>query len=593
MTGEPGVRFETFNAKKMSALEVANSFVVPSYFYSMASKDHCYIIGPRGSGKTTLLRMLQGETLMGWTGAPAERARKGIDYSAIFLPADELWASQTNEATANAAFTAQMLYAFVEAMIYRSSEADRYGNKIHLPVELTYSQEDDVSRQCAEAWGLHGASPGFVGLLKGLDLYLARVSTGRTDGETALEKADAMTLLAFGIRAFNRAVGQPDHQWALLLDEMELAPAEIHREVVSFVRGGASNLVLKISMSPFDRYMHQFGVGGGPIPGHDFQTIYLSDPSLRERRSITNGLWNEALRARGLPHSQLVDALGTVDKPLNDHRSAYRDRPNPYTQPDKFLRYMQSRDRDFSRWLKDRRIDIDMIDNLSYIERSATIRKVLPLLVFRDAILQFRKDGSTVRRSRNKTVEPFTGAVAITRILEGNPRWIKVAFAAMLDYYDVRTRTVSPGFQFDAVTQLANRFEALLRVLPRPQAQTSIVSVPELVNVIASYMSEQNCGEFSPDPINCFTVDDSVPNDVLDALISGLYAGAFVHVRNRRSAAVLSDFRGERFRIAYLLGTRDRLEFPLRLGKDVALSKILIGNARATKSVDTQLRWEF
>lgn len=592
MADEP-VRFETFNAKKMSAIEVANSFVVPSYFYSLASKDHCYIIGPRGSGKTTLLRMLQGETLTGWTGSRAERARQGIDYSSIFLPADELWASQTNSSTANAAFAAQMLYAFVETMIYRSSKVDKYGNEVHLPVHLTYAQEGDVSNQCAEAWGLQGASPGFMGLLKALDMYLAWVSTGRTDGRTALEKADAMALLAFGVRAFNRVVDQPDHQWALLLDEMELAPADIHREVVSFVRGGASNLILKISMSPFDRYMHQFGVGSGPIPGHDFQTIYLSDPSLRERRTITNGLWNEGLRARGFPHVQLVDALGTADKPLNDFRSAYRDRPNPYTQEAEFLKYVQARDRGFARWLKDRRIDLDRLDDMSYRDRSATIRKVLPLLVFRDALIQFRKDGKPVRRPRHKTVEPFTGAVAVTRILEGNPRWIKITFSYMLDYYDSRTRTVSPGFQFDAITHLANRFESLLRVLPRPQGQGAVVSVPDLVNLIASHMSQENFGEFSADPVNCFTIDDQVPGDVLDALISGLYAGAFVHVRNRRSPAVLSDFRGERFRLAYLLGTRERLEFPLRLGKDVALSKIIAGRAGSRKLSDTQLRWEF
>ncbi len=586
------IPFETFNAKKMTAIEVANSFVVPSYFYNLAAKDHCYIIGPRGSGKTTLLRMLQGETLMGWTGNRADATRRAIDYSSIFLPADELWASQTDPATANAAFTAQMLYAFVEALLYRTSPIDRYGNRIHLAVELSYSQEVDVAKQCIDAWGLEGATPSLMGLQKALDLYLTRVSSGRTDGETALEKSDAMSLLAFGVRAFNRAVGQPEHEWALLLDEMELAPAEIHKEVVSFVRGGTANLILKISMSPFDRYMHQFGVGGGPIPGHDFQTIYLSDQSLREIRTLTNGLWNEGLRARQLPHAQLVDALGTTDRPL-EYRDLYRDRPNPYTELPEFLRYVQSHDKDFARWLRGRRIDVDTLDDLSYNERSATIRKVLPLLVFRDALVQYRRDGKAVRRSRKKSVEPFTGANAVTRALEGNPRWIKVAFSRMLNFYDTRTRAVSPGFQFDALSELANRFEALLRVLPRRQTTASAISVPGLVNVIADYMNAQNTGDFSPDPQNCFTVDGNLRPEIFDALVLGLYAGAFVHVRNRRSPAVLSDFRGERFRLAYLLGIRDRREYPLRLGKDVALSHILRNAVTVDSPSGAQLSWEF
>jgi hypothetical protein len=569
--------FETFNAKKMSAIEVAKSFVVPSYFATLAGKDHCYIAGPRGSGKTTLLRMLQGETLVGWKGVEADAIRSQIDYSSIFLPTDELWASQTSESAATAAFTAQVLYAFVETLAYRTSSADRYGNPVHLPVTLSHDQEVDFCNQCIRAWGLERANPSLLGLQNELDLYLAGLSTGRADGSSIIERATALSLLSFGIRAFNRTVNQPDHQWALLLDEMELAPAEIHRDVVAFVRGGTSNIILKISMSPFDRYKHAFGVEGGPIPGHDFQTVYLFGQSIKDIRNLTNGLWVESLRARRLSPKSMSAALGSERRPLQ----GYRDRPTPYSDVPTFFRYMRDRDRTFALWLRRRHVDIDSLDSLSYTDRSATVRKVMPLLIFRDALLSFR-EGEPVRRSRKKFLEPFTGAEAITRALEGNPRWIKVAFAYMLNHYDARTETVGQGFQFDALTELANRFESLLRVLPyRPNAlsgdsnQVPLISVPELVNLLATYMNMQNTGKFMSDPQNCFTVDGELPGAVFDALVTGLYAGAFVHVRNRKSPAVLSDFRGERFRLAYLLGVRDGKEFPLRLGKDVSLMEIM------------------
>ncbi|MGV0747293.1 ORC-CDC6 family AAA ATPase [Mycolicibacter minnesotensis] len=567
---EPATPFDTFNAKKMSAIEVAKSFVVPSYFTTLAGKDHCYIAGPRGSGKTTLLRMLQGETLMGWTGEQASSIRRQIDYSTIFLPTDELWASQTSEASATAAFTAQILYAFTETLIYRRSKIDRYGNPVHLPVSLSHDKEVDFCSQCIKAWGLESANPSIVGLQKELDLYLARVSSGLTDGSSIIERSPALSLISFGIRAFNRTVSQPDHQWALLLDEMELAPTKIHRDVVSFVRGGTANLILKISMSPFDRYVHSFGVEGGPIPGHDFQTIYLFGQNSRDIRVLTNGLWAESLRARGLPHVPLSKALGTEREPLQ----SLRNHPTPYSDVPGFFRYVQTRDRGFAAWLRRRHIDVEALDQLSYNDRSATVRKVLPLLVFRDALLNYR-DGNVARRSRKKSLEPFTGAGAVTRALEGNPRWIKVAFAHMLNYYDIRTRTINQGFQFDALTELANRFESLLRVLPRRNLKQQTLSVPDLVNKIAAYMNQQNLGTFAPDPQNCFTVDAALPAEVFDALIMGLYAGAFVHVRNRKSPAVLSELSGERFRLAYLLGVRDGREFPLRLGKDVSLYEIL------------------
>lgn len=561
---------DTFNAKRLSPREIASSFVMPSSFASIAGGDHCYVIGPRGSGKTTLLRMLTGESLVAWQGKNANSLRERISYASIFLPADELWASQTTPANARAAFTAQLLYAFVESMLYRTSIGSASRDTIHLPVTLDHAQEVDLSRQCARAWGLEGVNPSFYGLQEGLDLFIARLSgLAQEFGDHPLVSSDSLALLTLGVRAFNRATREPNRRWALLLDEMELAPAEIHTLVTSFVRGGARELILKISMSPFDRYMHYYGSKGAPVPGHDFQTVYLSGQSRAEIYKFTNGLWDESLRSRGLPPVPMSRALGTS---FLSHNA--RARRTTVEEMARVLNDAQRKDAGFARWLRSKRIDVDSIENLSYNQRSSTVRKVFPLLVFRDSILTFR-DGQPVRRGRKKSYEPFTGASAVTTMLEGNPRWIKSAFAQMLNYFDASTRTVSPGFQYDALLNLANRFEALLRVLPSKQSAARSVPVMDLVDAIAVHLNNQNASEFSPDPQNGFTVDRSVPAPVIDSLIMGLYAGAFVHVRDRRSPAVLTDFRGQRFRLAYLLAIRDGKEFPLRLGKDVSLGTIV------------------
>jgi hypothetical protein len=572
MTSQYPPPFDTFNAKKLSPVEVARSFVMPGYFPTIVGKDHCYIVGPRGSGKTTLLKMLHGSSLMSWKGSEADSVRRSVDYSTIFLPADELWARQSEDKTASLAFSVQILYAFLETALYRSSNEDAYGYPTHLPVQISHDQEVEFSSECASAWGLVDVNPSFLGLLRALDLLLLKISSGQIDVTHPLGSIDPLNLLAFSIRAFNHMSGQQDHQWALLLDEMELAPPDIHQAVVSFVRGGSANLILKITMSPFDRYMH------GAIPVHDFQVTYLSGQGYREIRALTNGLWTEALRSRGLKHTSFEDALPT-------HPS--RGRPDPRRDQKGFLSYVIARDHTFASWLSSRSIDIDRLDEMSYIEKSATIRKIMPVLIFRDALLGYR-DGKPFRRSRKKSYEPFTGPAPITRLLEGNPRWIKVAFSHMLNYFDTTTNTVGPGFQIDAIVQLSNRFEALLRVLPRRgPAHANEVSVVSLVNAIAGYMNTANTGSFKPDPVNCFVIDPKVPEPVIDALILGLYAGAFVQVRSRRSNAILSSIRGERFRLAYLLGVREQREFPLRLGKDVALSEIL-GLRHTTRSVDSQ-----
>ncbi|MGE2723388.1 hypothetical protein [Mycolicibacterium pulveris] len=564
--------FETYNAKRMSPTEVARSFVVPSVFRDLAGNDHCYIIGPRGSGKTTLLRMLSGETLMAWQSSEAEAIRRRITYSSIFLPADEMWASQTTPDTAVAAFTAHMLYAFIDTAIYRSSRHDSSGNPIHLPVALSNSQQSSIAQQCIKAWGLQNTSPSFIDIQHALDLIFMRISEGDLPDESPIGRTNAMTLLSMAIRAFNRVLEQPNHQWALLLDEMELAPPEIHEEVLSFVRGGTANIILKISMSPFDRYLHTVGGEGGPVPGHDFQPIYLSGQSRREVHAFTTGLWRESLRDRNLDYVPLSTAMGLTsvgqDVSRGDQNSV-RD----------FLRRVASRDSDFANWLSLRHIDVASLNAMSYNQKSATIRKVYPLLVFRDALVDYKTTGDNrtrpIRRQRKKSLEPFTGVAAVTSALEGNPRWIKIAFSQMLKYYDAKEQSISRGFQYDALIELANRFEALLQVLPTDQSTAHAFTVAELVEVVSKYMHRQHTGRFTADPQNSFIVDAETPLAVVDALAMGLYAGAFVQVRTGRSKAVLSDFRGQRFRLAYLLGLRDYREFPLRLGRPVKLSEVL------------------
>ncbi|KZE94857.1 hypothetical protein AVP42_00784 [Agromyces sp. NDB4Y10] len=567
MQNVPG--FDTFNAKRLTAGEIANSFVMPPSFASIAGGDHCYVIGPRGSGKTTLLRMLTGESLMAWSGSESEVFREQIDYASVFLPADELWASQVTRTNARAAFTAQMLYALVDTMMYRAKAHRVQRASTHLPVLLTHDEEVALARQCASAWGLTESNPSFLGLQAALDLIIARLAGGESFETHPIASADSFALLTIGIRAFNRLTGERDRRWALLLDEMELAPGEIHALVTRFVRGGAGDLILKISMSPFDRYMHYYGSSGSPVPGHDFQTVYLSGQDRRDIYSFTSGLWRESLRSRGIPWVSMPRALGTSFLSRDP-----RARRTTEEEMKRVIVEAQRQDAAFSRWLRDRHIDVNALETLSYNQRSATVRKVFPLLVFRNSVLDFRH-GHPVRRSRKKHLEPFTGADAVMTMLEGNPRWIKTAFAQMLNYFDESTQTVGPGFQYDALVSLANRFEALLRVLPSKQTAAPAIPVVDLVDAIAVHLHAQNSSEFTADPQNGFTVDRAVGQSAIDSLIMGLYAGAFVHVRDRRSPAVLSDFHGQRFRLAYLLAIRDRKEFPLRLGKDVSLSRIV------------------
>jgi hypothetical protein len=554
--------FDAFNAKRMTANQVADSFVVPAEFKRLSSNDHIYVIGPRGSGKTTLLRMLTGETLEAWRGPEATAARRQIDYTSIFVPADELWASQSSSGNVRVAFASQLLLAAIDTMTYRVS--GKAG--VHLPATLPLAAEAVLTNHFSEIWGLPTVLGGFRGLQGALERILLRLS--REDlRDHALAAPDSLRLLVPALSAFNREVGQRGHRWALLLDEMELAPAQVHAMVTKFVRGGPPALTLKISMSPFDRYMEIYGEEALPSPGNDFDTIYLSGRPVRELKAFTNGLWQSALASRGLQNRDLASVLD-VQGP------SPRDRPVDERSGIGLVRSMANRDPELRQWLRRRQVNINDTGSMSYFERSATIRKISPLLVYRDTLLNFR-DGQPVKRSRKKSYEPFTGSTAVVTVLEGNPRWIKSAFAQMLERYDAKSQSISAGFQVDALAGVADRFEALLRVLPTRQGTGEAMPPLHLVDTVSRYLRDRNLGPFTADAPNSFVVDQGTSDEVRRALLLCLYAGAIVHLRSRDSPAVLSSFTNERFRLTHLLSVRDGKELPLRLGKDVSLSSVL------------------
>lgn len=587
MTIDEVALFEVLNAKKMAPHEIAASFVRPPQFDQLVAPDHTFLVGPRGSGKTTLLRMLQGEALSTWRDNDADNYRSRIRYSGVFLPADRLWASQLEFEDASisndvgiTAFTTQLLYALVETMLYRLGEYESSSGPVHLPAQLRHRDEVALVAECAEAWRINIATPSLLALQGALDLRLNVIadavdraaregggSVGLTDSWQSIAPLES---LRFGMAAFNRYTKDRNHRWALLLDEMELAPAAVHRSLRSTLRGGDKNLILKLSFSPFDRYAAAESGVGGAFPDNDFRTIYLWYGSRTGGRKFTGALWNRMMNEssdRTLPAARVlgqseIDVSGSTWGP-----DAYK----PGSKRMELIRRMARSDASFAEYLRRNSVDLANVSKLSYDKRSATLRKAYPLLVFRDALLDF--SGNTPRRrARKKITECFTGSDAVFAALEGNPRWIKAVFSQLLSAYDGELQ-LQRGFQYDVLVDAAERFESLLRMLPADGP--SRAPVLPLLDGIASYFSARACGAFTVDPPSVFRVDQAVPPDIHDALKTALAAGAIVHLRGKRSPPVLDSLIGERFRLAYLLTIRDGFEVPMRTGKTRNLSSIL------------------
>jgi hypothetical protein len=589
--------FGALNARKMSPREIAASFVVSPQFEKIVGLDHAFLVGPRGSGKTTILRMLLDETLSIWDHARADQIRAQVSYSAIFVPADRLWSSQVElrevelspeqrramTALGVAAFGTQLLSGFVETLQYRLGHFNAKQGALH-PAEMTSADEVSFVEDCSLAWQLRPRTKTLNGLAAALDqrflgiselVERTRVEAASTAEMTALHVWDSapMASIRLGIRSANRHTRQPNHRWALLLDEMELAPEEIHQTILSSVRGGERNLILKLSFSPFDHNVAGLFEGvGASAADNDFVPVYLWSGDRRSGRKFADTMFRQMLRER----------VGAADSSFRILGPSQIDSSGRNWQPKDFelgsrkmelLRSAEANDTTFATYLQKHAIDLEELGSLSYFQRSATLRKFFPLLVFRDALLRFGVDG-VGRRSRKKVEEVFSGQDVVYAALEANPRWMKAVFGEMLAAYDADRGRIPYGFQYDALKDAAERFEALLALLPNGAKQRD-APVLDVINRISMYFNKRALGSFSTDFPTTFTVDAAVSSAIQNALRRALNAGALVHIRGPKSPPLLDELIGERFRLAYLLSIRDGLEVPMRLGKAVPLSKIL------------------
>src|ERR1700720_26306 len=94
MSAEAKPPLDSINARALSPVQVAQTFVPSSHFTALCRRRHTIILGPRGSGKTTLLKMLQPQALANWKHEDAAKMKNQIDFTGIFVATDIGWSAQ-------------------------------------------------------------------------------------------------------------------------------------------------------------------------------------------------------------------------------------------------------------------------------------------------------------------------------------------------------------------------------------------------------------------------------------------------------------------------------------------------------------------
>jgi len=559
--------------------------------------------GPRGSGKTTLLKMLQQPAIEAWKHPEADRYRALVDFTGVFVPTDISWGAQlqalgygrldpdSHGVLSVAAFTTHTLRSLITAMLYRLAKTKDDSLVPFRRVQLDSDAEGSLVREVSSAWHLSPTIPSLLSLKQSLTRKLSEIQelatklsfTAESQRKEEVAATRALHLhfipaVVLAIEIFNDAVGENDGTWALLFDELEIAPSWIQEELIRSLRSVDQRILFKLAMSPLSDNAFYIRDAFSGLPGQDFEQVALWYTEKRDSYSFCERLWYSIVRN---DEAKPKDVLGksyfeTGVEEWAGSGTAYR----PDSRLGRLFKNLAKTDKPFRAYLREKEIDPLKLEQLQPDERAATVRKVAPLVPVREF---YRSPDPTEtaasrqkRRSRKSPVL-YAGAESLFAITEGNPRWFIAVVRRMLARCTPGCRRVSPSIQADELAIAGQRFTALLSTLPVPPSLTrSPRGLLHLLNQVGDFFHEKIVGDvFLADPPGTFIVDSTATNELADAIKQAVNAGALIYLPDDEAQVILKSSRGKRFRVSYLLAPHYGL--PLRLGPSVSLSTILKG----------------
>jgi len=617
--------FDSFNARNLSPRQVSETFIPPVQFSSLYKRAHSLLIGPRGSGKTTLLKMLHPSALDNWNHELACEIRKSIDYTGIFVASDVTWGAQIgalgygqiSELSKNllsvSAFSTNVFLSFIDSIESRLSNDTNHFKK----VKLTKDQEGIFVLEFSSALKLPISIPSILSLKVALrkrlsDIFeIASKATfkAKEDRDNYISSHDFLHLhflsvLGLGIELFDNLIDENDEKWALLFDELEIAPDIIVKELLKSLRSVNQKLLFKLSLSPYNKNIDELDDVFSAMSGQDYSSIPLWFPNKNESYRFSKELCISLIEKRIGQKVSIENMFGNSD--FNYLDDEYTDENHSFslmsqygmnTDVDSYkkgsrihkrFKELYLGDVSFKEYIDKKNIDLDNIEELSDTQNAQYIRKITPIV---QARIFFRKSSNEKATSRSrKSRLIYTGAKSLLAVCEGNPRWLIGMMDSLLKQMS-SAGTVNRIHQSNEIYKTTSRFEALLRTIPvNLGEQNKINGLLGLLELLGKYFYQDIViNSFSPSPNGSFTINQSTPKNVIDALGKALNAGAIIHIPEGKEI-VIHELVGKRFRLSYMLCTNYKL--PLVTLASKSLTTILESTNLYKKQslVDNQLR---
>jgi len=567
------------NARSSSANEVARGFVAPPQYWQMAQPGNTVIVGPRGSGKTTLLKMLRSPTLELWQHPEADRARKLVTYSGVLIPADKSWAGQVGSyeffdddlraSLGEACYTLHTLRALSQCAAQRIEPTN--SPHPHGRAKIDRTEEERIAADTWRGWGLpepvgsfRGLSEAASSLIEELGRVAKRASRLRSVEPLREHRALDLDLVEAAIPfidRFNSAAGQPDHVWALLIDEIEFLPPGIHTTIMGSMRGRDPRLIQKVSIAPYTQAVGQPQGAFSAWVGHDLEEVDLTFQEKEDGYQFATELVEKEIEGMGLGDltpAQLLGGPGFFES--RPGQTAYASN----TTNGKAISGLSRKDPSFRQWLAERKINPKELAPVKGVKRASTLRKSIAIILLRDTYLH--SVGGRLQRRSRKSPQTYTGEFSAYAICENNPRRLKTLTSRLLTARSqAKSKRFSNSLRAEAVGAIADQFAFYLRAIEVPETTPSHMLPARLVETIGSYFAARIYGQrFDPEPPLSFEASprDSLADPILRQVLSQLiFYGAVVPIGV------------DRYRLAHTFAPIYRL--PLRAGRPISLQSIL------------------
>jgi hypothetical protein len=170
----------------------------------------------------------------------------------------------------------------------------------------------------------------------------------------------------------------------------------------------------------------------------------------------------------------------------------------------------------------------------------------------------------------------YLGYDSLLTMCEGNPRITISLMRPLVRRYFGTSRSIPFEDQAALVEETIAKYVSLLSTIRvvDPTNNVQNMSIIDLIEAIGGFFSSEVTGTvFKPEPPLTFRIDNTVPEEYVDAIGVAMNQGAFVMLSDESGLFDHGSIKEARLRFSYLLCPLYHL--PLTIGGPVNLSRIL------------------